>query len=173
MQEIINAIRNVPDFPKPGIQFKDITPLLLDAKLGKQIIAEFVSRLKSTKIDAIAGIESRGFLFGYLLAVEMNVPFIPVRKSGKLPWKTIGCDYALEYGTARVEMHEDAVTPGMNVLIHDDLLATGGTAGAAATLVQMAGGKVAGFAFIVELEFLGGAKKLSSYSENLISLATY
>jgi adenine phosphoribosyltransferase len=173
MQEIINAIRNVPDFPKPGIQFKDITPLLLDAKLGKQIIAEFVSRLKSTKIDAIAGIESRGFLFGYLLAVEMNVPFIPVRKSGKLPWKTIGCDYALEYGTARVEMHEDAVTPGMNVLIHDDLLATGGTAGAAATLVQMAGGNVAGFAFIVELEFLGGAKKLSSYSENLISLATY
>lgn len=173
MQEIIDAIRNVPDFPKPGILFKDITPLLLNPKLGKQIIAEFISRLKGMKVDAIAGIESRGFLFGYMLAVEMNVPFIPIRKSGKLPWKTIGCDYALEYGTARVEMHEDAVKPGMHVLIHDDLLATGGTAGAAATLVEMAGGKTAGFAFIVELEFLGGAKKLSPCSENLISLVTY
>ena len=173
MQEIINAIRDVPDFPKPGILFKDITPLLLDPKLGKQIIAEFISRLKELKVDAIAGIESRGFLFGYMLAVEMNVPFIPIRKSGKLPWKTIGCDYALEYGTARVEMHEDAVKRGMNVLIHDDLLATGGTAAAAATLVEMAGGEVAGFAFIVELEFLGGNKKLSGYSENMISLVAY
>src|ERR1041385_866948 len=173
MQEILNAIRNVPDFPKPGIQFKDITPLLLDPKLGKQIIAEFVSRLKTTKVDAIAGIESRGFLFGYMLAVEMNVPFIPIRKSGKLPWKTIGCDYALEYGTARVEMHDDALQPEMNVLIHDDLLATGGTACATADLVQMKKANVSAFGFVVELNFLEGRKKLEKYSKEIISLVRY
>lgn len=173
MNSIRDAIRNVPDFPKPGILFKDITPLLLDPQLGKKIVAEFVTQLKNTKVDAIIGIESRGFLFGYMLAVEMNVPFIPIRKSGKLPWKTIGCDYALEYGTARIEMHEDALTPGMNVLIHDDLLATGGTAAAAATLVEMSNAKVSGFAFVVELEFLDGGKKLLPFSENIISLVSY
>lgn len=173
MDAIRDAIRNVPDFPKPGILFKDITPLLLDPKLGKKIVAEFVSRLKETKVDAIIGIESRGFLFGYMLAVEMNVPFIPIRKSGKLPWKTIGIDYALEYGTARIEMHEDALTKGMNVLIHDDLLATGGTAAAAASLVEMVGAKVSGFTFVVELGFLDGSKKLASHSQNIISLVTY
>ena len=173
MNSIRDAIRNVPDFPKPGILFKDITPLLLDPKLGKKIIAEFTAQLKDTKVDAIIGIESRGFIFGYMLAVEMNVPFIPIRKSGKLPWKTIGCDYALEYGTARIEMHEDALTPGMNVLIHDDLLATGGTAAAAASLVEMSNAKVAGFAFVVALDFLEGDKKLTAYSKNIISLVKY
>jgi adenine phosphoribosyltransferase len=173
MDAIRDAIRNVPDFPKPGILFKDITPLLLDPKLGRKIIAEFVSRLKGTKVDAIIGIESRGFLFGYMLAVEMNVPFIPIRKSGKLPWKTVGCDYALEYGTARIEMHEDALSPGMNVLIHDDLLATGGTAAAAASLVEMQKATVSGFTFVVELGFLDGGKKLTPHSENIISLVTY
>lgn len=173
MNSIRDAIRNVPDFPKPGILFKDITPLLLDPSLGKKIIAEFITQLKETKVDAIIGIESRGFLFGYMLAVEMNVPFIPIRKSGKLPWKTIGCDYALEYGTARIEMHEDALMPGMNVLIHDDLLATGGTAAAAATLVEMSGAKVAGFAFVVGLNFLEGDKKLLPFSEKIISLVEY
>ncbi|CAN5210782.1 adenine phosphoribosyltransferase [soil metagenome] len=173
MNSIREAIRNVPDFPKPGIQFKDIMPLLQDPKLGRKIIAEFVLRLKETKVDAIAGIESRGFLFGYMLAVEMNVPFIPIRKSGKLPWKTVGIDYALEYGTARIEMHEDAVTPGMNVLIHDDLLATGGTACAAAELIKMKDGKISGFSFVVEIGFLEGASKLKAYSENIISLVTY
>ncbi|CAN5744252.1 adenine phosphoribosyltransferase [soil metagenome] len=173
MDAIREAIRNVPDFPKPGIQFKDITPLLLDPSLGKKIIAEFISQLKNTKVDAIIGIESRGFLFGYMLAVEMNVPFIPIRKSGKLPWKTIGCDYALEYGTARIEMHEDALAEGMNVLIHDDLLATGGTAAAAASLVEMKNATVSGFAFVVELGFLDGGKKLHAYSENIISLVSY
>ncbi len=173
MNSIREAIRNVPDFPKPGILFKDITPLLLDPKLGREIIAEFIAQLKNTKVDAIIGVESRGFIFGYMLAVEMNVPFIPIRKSGKLPWKTIGCDYALEYGTARIEMHEDALTPGMNVLIHDDLLATGGTAAAAASLVEMSKAKVAGFAFVVALDFLEGDKKLTAYSNNIISLVKY
>jgi adenine phosphoribosyltransferase len=173
MDAIREAIRNVPDFPKPGILFKDITPLLLDPKLGRKIVAEFIEQLKGTKVDAIVGIESRGFLFGYMLAVEMNVPFIPIRKSGKLPWKTIGCDYALEYGTARIEMHEDALTAGMNVLIHDDLLATGGTAAAAAILVEMKKATVSGFAFVVELDFLEGSKKLNQYSENIVSLVKY
>ncbi|MCX6311863.1 MAG: adenine phosphoribosyltransferase [Bacteroidetes bacterium] len=173
MDTIREAIRNVPDFPKPGILFKDITPLLKDPVLGRKIIAEFMERLKSIPVDAIIGVESRGFLFGYMLAVEMNVPFIPIRKSGKLPWKTIGTDYALEYGTARIEMHEDAVEAGMNVVIHDDLLATGGTAAAAAKLVEMKNAKVSAFAFVVELDFLQGRKPLKQYSENIVSLVNY
>jgi adenine phosphoribosyltransferase len=173
MNNIREAIRNVPDFPKPGILFKDITPLLQDPKLGREIIAEFIKKLKGIPVDAIIGVESRGFLFGYMLAVEMNVPFIPIRKSGKLPWKTIGMDYALEYGTARIEMHQDALSAGMNVVIHDDLLATGGTAAAAAKLVEMKNAKVSAFAFVVELDFLGGKKPLLNYSENIISLVNY
>ena len=173
MDTIREAIRNVPDFPKPGILFKDITPLLKDPVLGRTIIAEFMERLKSIPVDAIIGVESRGFLFGYMLAVEMNVPFIPIRKSGKLPWKTIGTEYALEYGTARIEMHEDAVEAGMNVVIHDDLLATGGTAAAAAKLVEMKNAKVSAFAFVVELDFLQGRKPLKQYSENIVSLVNY
>ncbi|MBI3510954.1 MAG: adenine phosphoribosyltransferase [Bacteroidetes bacterium] len=173
MDSIRKAIRNVPDFPKPGINFKDITPLLQDPELGIEIVSAFAERLEKIPVDAIVGIESRGFLFGYLLAMEMNVPFIPIRKSGKLPWKTIGVDYALEYGTARVEMHEDALEAGMHVLVHDDLLATGGTAAAAAQLVRMKKAKVSAFAFVVELDFLEGRKNLISYSENIISLVNY
>lgn len=173
MDAIRNAIRNVPDFPKPGILFKDITPLLQDPALGKQIVAEFITRLKGTPVDAILGVESRGFLFGYLLAVEMGVPFIPVRKSGKLPWKTIGVEYALEYGTAKIEMHEDALKPGMNVIIHDDLLATGGTAAAAAKLATMQQAKISAFTFVVELGFLNGRKGLEGYCGNIISLVSY
>lgn len=173
MDAIRNAIRNVPDFPKPGILFKDITPLLQDTALGKQIVAEFITRLKGTPVDAILGVESRGFLFGYLLAVEMGVPFIPVRKSGKLPWKTIGVEYALEYGTAKIEMHEDALKPGMNVIIHDDLLATGGTAAAAAKLATMQQAKISAFTFVVELGFLNGRKGLEGYCGNIISLVSY
>ncbi len=173
MNLIRDAIRNVPDFPKPGIQFKDITPLLHDPKLGRAIIAEFVKQLDGIPVDAIIGVESRGFLFGYMLAVEMGVPFVPVRKSGKLPWKTIGCEYALEYGTAKIEMHEDALQPGMNVIIHDDLLATGGTAAAAAKLVEMQKANVSAFAFVVELEFLEGRKPLVPFSEKIISLVTF
>lgn len=173
MDIIRQAIRDVPDFPKPGILFKDITPLLLDPKLGKLIVEEFIDKLQGTKVDAILGVESRGFLFGYLLAVEMDLPFIPVRKSGKLPSKTIGVEYALEYGTAKVEMHEDALKPGMNVIIHDDLLATGGTAAAAAQLATMMKASVSAFTFVVELDFLHGRKALNEYSENIISLVNY
>lgn len=173
MDIIRQAIRDVPDFPKPGILFKDITPLLLDPKLGKLIVEEFIDKLQGTKVDAILGVESRGFLFGYLLAVEMDLPFIPIRKSGKLPSKTIGVEYALEYGTAKVEMHEDALKPGMNVIIHDDLLATGGTAAAAAQLATMMKASVSAFTFVVELDFLNGRKALNEYSDNIISLVTY
>lgn len=170
MDIIRNAIRLVPDFPKKGIMFKDITPLLHDAKIGEAIVNEFAERFMGKGIDAIAGIESRGFLFGYALALKMGVPFIPIRKSGKLPWKTVGVDYALEYGSARIEMHEDAVKPGWNVMIHDDLLATGGTACAAAKLVEIQGGRVSAFSFVVELDFLGGRKALLPYSDFIVSL---
>lgn len=167
------AIRDVPDFPKPGIMFKDITPVLEDPVLSADIVDEFRSRLQGKRIDAVAGVESRGFLFGMPLAIELGVPFISVRKKGKLPYKTVSYKYDLEYGNAEVEMHMDSVKKDWNVLIHDDLLATGGTAAAAAELIQMEGGKVAGFAFMVELSFLVGANKLHSYSNNIINLVSY
>jgi adenine phosphoribosyltransferase len=173
MDIIRQVIRTVPDFPKPGIQFKDITPLLQDPKIGRAIVQEFASRMQGIPCDAILGVESRGFLFGYLLAIEMGIPFVPIRKSGKLPWKTIGVEYELEYGTAKVEMHEDALKPGMKVMIHDDLLATGGTAAAAAKLAEMKGATISAFTFVVELDFLQGRDKLKSYSENVISLVNY
>lgn len=170
MDIIRNAIRLVPDFPKQGILFKDITPLLHDPKIGKLIVDEFALRFEREQIDAIAGIESRGFLFGYALALKMGVPFVPIRKSGKLPWKTVGIDYDLEYGTARIEMHEDAIDAGMNVMIHDDLLATGGTAAAAAQLIQSQKATVTAFSFVVELDFLKGRDVLKQYSGNIVSL---
>jgi len=129
MQDRIDkAVRNVPDFPKPGIIFKDITTILQDPELSKDIVKEFAERMKGMEIDAIAGVESRGFLFGMALAMELNVPFITVRKKGKLPYHTVSYAYDLEYGQAEIEMHVDAVKPGWKVMIHDDLLATGGTA---------------------------------------------
>lgn len=130
-------------------------------------------RLQGIKIDAIAGIESRGFLFGFLLAQKLRVPFIPVRKAGKLPYQTIAYTYNLEYGTATIEVHTDALKPGDNVLIHDDLLATGGTAIAAAELVKQLGGIVAGYSFIVELEFLNGRENLVHYTDNVVSLVGF
>lgn len=173
MEKIIKAIRNVPDFPKPGIQFKDITPILHDPQLCGEITDAFVEQLGNRKIDAVAGIESRGFLFGMLLARKLNVPFIMVRKAGKLPYTTIGVEYALEYGTARIEMHTDALKPGWEVLIHDDLLATGGTAAAAARLTEMQGARVAAFAFVVELGFLNGRNALQAHTGTCISLVNY
>ena len=128
---IKSVIRDVPDFPKPGILFKDITPMLADHKLVKDVITAFANQYKGQKIDAIAAVEARGFIFGSILAQELQCAFIPMRKSGKLPYKTISQEYALEYGTASVEVHEDAIQKGWNVLVHDDLLATGGTASAA------------------------------------------
>ncbi len=171
--KIKTAIRDVPDFPKPGILFKDITPILQDSALCREITLELASQLKGTRIDAIAAVESRGFLFGMLLAAELKVPFIPVRKSGKLPYKTIGYEYKLEYGSAKVEIHTDAIKPGWNVLIHDDLLATGGTAAAAAELVKLSGGVVSGFSFLVGLGFLNGRDVLKGYSNNVWELVDY
>jgi adenine phosphoribosyltransferase len=165
-------IRDVPDFPKPGIMFKDITPILENQALCNDIVNGFIDQIP-VKPDAIVGVESRGFLFGFLLANKLNIPFVLIRKAGKLPYKTIKCEYALEYGSAVVEMHIDSLKKGWNVLIHDDLLATGGTAEAAAKLIQMQGGNVSGFAFLVELEFLKGQEKLQQYSKNSISLVRY
>jgi adenine phosphoribosyltransferase len=172
-QKIKSVIRDVPDFPKPGILFKDITPILHDQKLCNEIVEAFVERLKGKKLDAIVGIESRGFLFGFALANKLNIPFVLVRKAGKLPYKKIAHEYTLEYGSAIVEMHEEEIKKGWNVLIHDDLLATGGTAEAAAILIGLQGGNVAGFAFLVSLDFLNGKDKLTQYSENIISLVNY
>lgn len=171
--KIKETIRDVVDFPKEGIVFKDITPILGDAQLTEDITNEFVNKAKELKPDAVLGIESRGFFWGLLMAQKMKLPFIPVRKKGKLPYKTISHKYDLEYGSAEIEMHEDAVTQGMNVLIHDDLLATGGTAMAAAELVKSQGGRVLGFSFLVNLTFLEGEKRLAPYSNNIISLVNY
>lgn len=172
-EKIKSAIRDVPDFPKPGILFKDITPILHNPALCREIVDAFAEKLSGQKIDAIVGIESRGFLFGFALANKLNIPFILVRKAGKLPYKKISHEYTLEYGSAKVEMHEEEIQKGWNVLIHDDLLATGGTAEAAAKLIRMQGGTVAGFAFLVELGFLNGKEKLEQYSKNSISLVNY
>jgi len=167
------VIREVPDFPKPGINFKEITTLLLDQELSSEIIDTFINRLKGKKVDAIVGVESRGFLFGFLLANKMGIPFIPIRKSGKLPGETLRCKYDLEYGSAEVEVHKSDIKKGWCFLIHDDLLATGGTAVAASELIQMLGANVAAYAFLISLKSLNGDKKLSKFSDNIISLANY
>ncbi|MEJ7780493.1 MAG: adenine phosphoribosyltransferase [Daejeonella sp.] len=168
-----NAVRDIPDFPKPGIIFKDITPILKDAKLCSEVIDEFVSRMGGDKIDVIAGIESRGFLFGLMLANRLQIPFVPIRKQGKLPAKTIQEPCELEYGSAILELHADALLSGQRVMIHDDLLATGGTVSAATRLVQKLDGVVAGYSFVISLDFLNGKEKLRSVSENIITLASY
>ncbi len=172
-EKIDQAVREVPDFPKKGIMFKDITPILEDPVLSEEVVDEFVQHAKEMSIGAIAGIESRGFLFGFPLAMKLGVPFILIRKKGKLPYETVSYKYDLEYGSAEIEMHVDTVKEGMNVLIHDDLLATGGTAIAAAELIKMQGGSVAGFSFLVELGFLNGNEKLLNYSKNTLSLIKY
>ena len=167
------AIREVPNFPKQGINFKDITTLLLNPELSTEIIDAFIDRLKGKKIDAIVGVESRGFLFGLMLANKMGIPFVPIRKVGKLPGETLKYKYDLEYGSAEVEVHKSDIQKDWNILVHDDLLATGGTACAASELVQQLGAKVAGFAFVISLDFLQGNKKLEKYSKNIISLKNY
>ena len=172
-ERIKSVIRDVPDFPKKGIIFKDISTIMLDPALSADIIDHLVEIYKDLGIEAVAGIESRGFLFGYPLAIRLGVPFILIRKQGKLPYKKISHDYELEYGTATIEMHTDAIKPGQKVLVHDDLLATGGSASAAAELIQKCGGEVIGFNFLVSLSFLDGTKKLQNYSKNTINLVSY
>jgi adenine phosphoribosyltransferase len=172
-QKIHTAIREVPDFPKAGINFKDITTLLLDHQLSSDIIDAFIERLKERKVDAIVGVESRGFLFGFLLANKMSIPFIPIRKVGKLPGETLKYKYNLEYGSAEVEVHKSDIKKGWNIVVHDDLLATGGTACAASELIIKLGAKVVGFTFVISLDFLNGKENLKKYSENIISLKNY
>ena len=166
-------IREVKDFPKEGISFKDITPILLNPELSAKVIDSFVECLNDKDVDAIVGVESRGFLFGMLLSNALKVPFIPVRKAGKLPADTIFEEYALEYGTAKVEIHSDAIQKGWNIVIHDDLLATGGTAVAASKLIQRLGGNVISFLFLIELSFLEGRTNLLDYSTSIKSLIKY
>jgi adenine phosphoribosyltransferase len=164
------AIRDIPDFPVKGIIFKDITPILHDIVLFNDIIAVTADKYKGYKIDKIAGIESRGFLFGMPLALKMNIPFVPIRKKGKLPAKTVSVSYDLEYGTATIEIHVDALKKGENVLIIDDLLATGGTTNAAIKLVEQIGGKVSAAAFVLELAFLHGRDNIENKNVEIFSL---
>ncbi|GAC1304641.1 MAG: adenine phosphoribosyltransferase [Mucilaginibacter sp.] len=172
-EQIKAAIRDIPDFPKPGIMFKDITPILKDPGLCTGILDAFVEQLRDIRIDAIAGIESRGFLFGLSLATRLGIPFVPVRKAGKLPFTIKQKAYKLEYGTATIELHTDAFEPGQHILIHDDLLATGGTALAASELIAEMGGIVAGFSFVVGLGFLNGRERLAPVCDNILVLADY
>ena len=160
MEHLKALIRDVPDFPLPGILFRDVTPLLRDPDGLKQVVDAFADRYRGRGIQVVAGIESRGFLFGAPLAIALGVGFVPIRKLGKLPAEKISREYALEYGTNALEMHRDAVQPGESVLLIDDLLATGGTARAAAALVEEVGGRIAEVAFVIELAFLNGLKKL-------------
>jgi adenine phosphoribosyltransferase len=170
---IKELIRDVKDFPKEGITFKDITPLLQNSGICSEITEEFHNRIKPMKIDAVAGIESRGFIFGMALAQKLMVPFVPVRKEGKLPYHKVSYVYNLEYGTSAIELHKDAVTKGQRVLVHDDLLATGGTVSAASELITGLGAEIAGYAFLISLDFLNGREKLIKYSSNIISLVNY
>ncbi len=161
-------VRDVPDFPKKGVLFRDITPLLKDPKSFREIIARLAAAVKKQKVDLVVGIESRGFLFGAALAAKLGRGLVPVRKKGKLPWKTRQAACTLEYGQEILEIHEDAIKPGQRVVIVDDLLATGGTAEAAAKLVEGLGGKVVKTAFVIELEFFNGRKKLKNSVFSLI-----
>jgi adenine phosphoribosyltransferase len=157
LEEILKPLlRNVPDFPKPGINFKDITPLLGNPVARKKVVEAVARHFSDQNIQALVAVEARGFIFGSLIAQELSVPLVPIRKSGKLPYKKIEEEYSLEYGKASIEIHEDAFIRGTRVLLHDDLLATGGTATAAGHLVQQLGGLVAGYSFIINLSFLPG-----------------
>ncbi len=171
-QKIDQTVTNVADFPKPGIQYKDITPLFLNPQLSQEIIDAFIEKAKG-KVDIVCGIESRGFLYGIQLAHQLNVPFVLIRKAGKLPPPTIAQSYDLEYGQATIEVNSTYIKEGDRVLIHDDVLATGGTAEACAKLVEKCGGKVAQFSFIIELDFLNGQEKLKPFSDDLVSLVHY
>ena len=170
---ILEHIREVKNFPKEGVDFKDITPILSNPEIYSNVLDFFVEFLKGKQIDAIVGIESRGFLFGMLLANTFSIPFVPVRKSGKLPAETISEEYELEYGTAKLEIHTDAIKKGWNVVIHDDLLATGGTAVASSKLVERLGGNILSFLFVVELSFLNGKSSLLDHSKSIKSLIKY
>ena len=171
MNNIEKLIRDIPDFPKEGIIFKDITTLLKDKEGLKAVIDIFKEKYSEKNIDYVVGAEARGFIFGAAIAYAIGAGFIPARKPGKLPYKTINASYELEYGTDTLEMHIDAIEKGKNVLIADDLLATGGTAKAIAELVEKSGGNIVEIAFLIELEFLNGKEKLNNY--NVFTIIKY
>jgi adenine phosphoribosyltransferase len=162
VEHLKHLIRDIPDFPQPGILFRDITPLLRHPAAFREVVGAFAGHFRG-RVDAVAGIESRGFIFGAPLALELDVPFVPIRKVGKLPGEKLTREYSLEYGTAVLEIHTDAVGPGQRVLLLDDLLATGGTARAAAGLIEAVGGTVAAVAVVIELLFLQGRGALEGY----------
>jgi len=172
-EKVKESIRDIKDFPKEGIIFKDITSLLLDPSLSTEISNAFIKDAKDLNLDAICAIDSRGFIFAAGLAQALELPLILIRKQGKLPGKTIAQSYDLEYGSSTLELHIDDLRPKSRVLIHDDLLATGGTALAAAELVAKAGSKVVGFSFIISLNFLPGEDKLKSHCDHIYSIAKY
>jgi adenine phosphoribosyltransferase len=163
LEQIKALVRDVPDFPEPGIVFRDITPVLADPIAFSTITDLIVVHFGRGNVDKVVGIEARGFILASPVAYHFGAGFVPIRKKGKLPWETVDEEYALEYGTATIELHRDAVRPGERVLVVDDVLATGGTARAAASLVERIGGKVCGIACLIELDFLRGREKLPDY----------
>lgn len=173
MNDLKGLIRTIPDYPKPGIMFRDITTLLSDAQGFKAAIAQLAEPYRTQPVDAVAGIEARGFILGGAVADRLGCGFIPIRKKGKLPWKTIGQEYSLEYGVDVIEIHEDAVLPGSRILIVDDLIATGGTAEAAVKLIRRSGGKVVGACFIIDLPELGGRSILEKHDISCHALVKF
>jgi adenine phosphoribosyltransferase len=162
MPDLKSLIRTIPDYPKKGILFRDVTTLMGNARGFKAAIEQMAAPFTGAKVQAVAGIEARGFILGGAIADRLGCGFVPLRKKGKLPWKTIGQEYTLEYGVDIIEMHQDAIRPGERILIVDDLIATGGTAEAAAKLVKRSGGEIVGAAFIIDLPDLGGMRKLEA-----------
>ena len=171
--DFTTVVRSIPDYPKKGIIFRDITTLLGNARALRSAIDLLVQPYAGVRIDKVAGIEARGFILGGAVAHQLSVGFVPVRKKGKLPWKTLGEDYALEYGVDRVEIHEDAVAKGDNVIIVDDLIATGGTAFAAIKLLERAGARVVGCSFVIDLPELGGADKIRALGKEVTTLVAF
>jgi adenine phosphoribosyltransferase len=168
---LAEKIRDVPDFPEPGIVFKDIMPLLGDPTTLRETVEKLAEWIEPRKPDVILGAEARGFILGAALAYKLGCAFVAARRPGKLPWKTVSATYALEYGENSLEIHADAISPGARVLVHDDLLATGGTAAAICDLAEQLGGEIVGLAFVIELTFLTGRKHLEKY--DVFSLITY